>query len=121
LFHSEEFKQLVLNEISKYNCFLAFDAEGLAAHNKFRSIHGTPSLKIDTQLSRDCTEYAKVLANLGTLKHASGDFGENLAFKCGSNLDKYTGDIPVQAWLVNLLIDTIDFVKIVKYLLRNSI
>eukprot|EP00111_Clytia_hemisphaerica_P008261 TCONS_00024097-protein len=76
----------------------SFDAEGLAAHNKFRSIHGANALRIDTQLSRDCQEYAKVLAGLGTLKHASGDFGENLAFKCGSDLKDYPGEMPVIAW-----------------------
>ena len=79
----------------------AFDAEGLSAHNKFRTIHNAPPLKINTQLSRDCQDYAKVLADLGTLKHASGDFGENLAFKCGSDLKEYKGESPVIAWYVN--------------------
>ena len=39
---------------------------------------------------------------MGTLKHASGDFGENLAFKCGSDLKEYKGDMPAIAWYVTL-------------------
>ena len=60
-----------------------FDENGLKAHNKFRDIHGSTHMKIDSTLSRDAELYAKKLGKIGNLEHAQLDnIGENLAYGC---------------------------------------
>ena len=65
-----------------------FQQKGLAAHNKFREMHGTPAMTLNAKMSDEAEAYAKKLAKLGRLQHASsedrrGD-GENLAYACSS-------------------------------------
>ena len=63
-----------------------FEQLGLQAHNIFRKIHGTPPLKLNAKMSKEAADYAKVIANLGSLKHSeSTDDGENLAYACSSD------------------------------------
>ena len=65
-----------------------FQQIGLAAHNKLREIHGTPAMTLNAKMSDEAEEYAKKLAKLGRLEHASseerGGDGENLAYACSS-------------------------------------
>ena len=65
-----------------------FQQVGLAAHNKFREIHETPAMTLNAKMCDEAEAYAKTLAKLGKLQHASseerrGD-GENLAYSCSS-------------------------------------
>lgn len=64
-----------------------FQNGGLVAHNKLRQIHGTPPMKLNTQMCDEAEAYAKVLARKGTLKHAKTQDGENLAYACSSAPD----------------------------------
>ncbi|XP_060647015.1 Golgi-associated plant pathogenesis-related protein 1 isoform X2 [Drosophila nasuta] len=58
----------------------SFENEALDSHNKYRSKHGCPSLSLDSGLNSDCKSYAKELADLDTLKHSEGPYGENLCY-----------------------------------------
>ena len=85
-----------------------FAEMGLKAHNMFRKIHGTPDLKLDDEMNKDAQEYAKVLAKLGRLEHASQDArkgnGENLAFACTSEKSEMKAEQAVHNWWVKHLI-----------------
>ena len=43
-----------------------------------------PPLEVNSELSRECAAYAKVLVDKGMLKHSDTDDGENLAMGCSS-------------------------------------
>lgn len=79
-----------------------FAEMGLKAHNMFRKIHGTPDLKLDDEMNNDAQEYAKVLAKLGRLEHASQEArkgnGENLAFACTSEKSEMKAEQAVHNW-----------------------
>ena len=65
----------------------SFQKGGLAAHNKFRKIHGTSSMKLNKKMCDEAHAYAKVLAQKGSLQHADSKDGENLAYGCSSGPD----------------------------------
>ena len=80
--------------------------KGLQSHNMFRKIHNAPPMKLDNQMSKEAEEYAKKLADMGTLQHSSRDgrkgAGENLAMGCSSN-KAMTVEEAVKNWLVVFL------------------
>ena len=84
--------------------YLEFVEEALAAHNKLRTIHGTPPMTLDKTMSADAEAYATKLARLGVLKHAEpaerNNDGENLAYTCQSNDPGYKGQEPTARWWV---------------------
>ena len=59
----------------------------LLLHNKFRKIHGTPSMKLNSKMSEEAQAYAQVLLKKGrrNLRHSDSKDGENLAFDCNPN------------------------------------
>ena len=77
----------------------SFAENGLKAHNMFRKIHGAPEMKLDDKMSKEAEEYAKKLADMGTLQHADTDYGENLAMKCSSQKgEEMTAEEATKNW-----------------------
>ena len=77
----------------------SFAENGLKAHNMFRKIHGAPEMKLDEKMSKEAEEYAKKLADMGTLQHADTDYGENLAMKCSSEKgEEMTAEEATKNW-----------------------
>ena len=65
----------------------------------FRKIHGAPEMKLDEKMSKEAEEYAKKLADMGTLQHADTDYGENLAMKCSSEKgEEMTAEEATKNW-----------------------
>ena len=62
-----------------------FQKQCLNAHNTYRTQHGAPPLKWSAKLASDCEKWAKEIAKSNTLKHSSGDYGENLGFASGKH------------------------------------
>lgn len=78
-----------------------FQKSGLAAHNKFRKIHGTSALTLNQKMCREAEDYAKVLARKGGLQHASVKDGENLAYACsGGSGNGFNGAEATKNWFV---------------------
>ena len=76
-----------------------FAQNGLKAHNMFRKIHNAPAMKLDEKMSKEAEDYAKKLADMGTLQHAQTDYGENLAMKCSSQKeDQMTAEEATKNW-----------------------
>ena len=67
----------------KINYLGTFEGEGLAAHNKYRKIHEAKLMKLNSDMTKQATKYAKVLADEGSLHHSDSKDGENLASRCG--------------------------------------
>lgn len=64
-----------------------FQDEALSTINEFRKIHRSFNVTTSSELSRQATEYAKKIANMGSLQHdltavKNLDEGENLAMGC---------------------------------------
>ena len=77
----------------------SFSERGLKAHNMFRKIHSAPEMKLDEKMSKEAEDYAKKLADMGTLQHADTDYGENLAMKCSSQKeDEMTAEEATKNW-----------------------
>ncbi|XP_002012812.2 Golgi-associated plant pathogenesis-related protein 1 [Drosophila persimilis] len=56
-----------------------FPEDALARHNEHRKNHDCPDLKLDSDLSNECAEYAKTLAGKGKLEPTKLDgYTENL-------------------------------------------
>ena len=76
-----------------------FAQNGLKAHNMFRKIHNAPPMKLDEKMSKEAEDYAKKLADMGTLQHAQTDYGENLAMKCSSQKeDQMSAEEATKNW-----------------------
>lgn len=77
-----------------------FEQKGLVAHDAFRKIHGTESLTLNAQMSNEAAEYAKVLAQKGTLVHSKtgGKYGENLAMGCTSKSEEMSAEEATKNW-----------------------
>ena len=73
---------------------------GLRAHNEFRKIHRTPELVLDLTLSQEAEEYAKILAERGSLIHSKtgGKYGENLAMGCTSKKEEMSAEEATKHW-----------------------
>ncbi|XP_017130647.1 Golgi-associated plant pathogenesis-related protein 1-like [Drosophila elegans] len=60
------------------------EEDNLKEHNRLREKHGVPALTLDDSLSKDCAEYAQVLAEKGSLVHSPDGglkYGENLCLR----------------------------------------
>ena len=56
-------------------------------------------MKLDEKMSKEAEDYAKKLADMGTLQHAQTDYGENLAMKCSSQKeDEMTAEEATKNW-----------------------
>ena len=98
----------------------SFADKGLQAHNMFRKIHGSPSMKLDNQMSKDAEEYAKKLASMGTLQHSGREArkgaGENLAMKCSSRKeDLMTAEEATKNWLVIIINECLFFSSMLSF------
>jgi len=59
--------------------------ECLRVHNEKRALHkNTPPMTYDDNLAKDCKKYAQYLASINTMKHSSGNYGENLYYAWSS-------------------------------------
>ncbi|CAF1080630.1 unnamed protein product [Brachionus calyciflorus] len=68
-------------------CQIAFTNRVLAAHNKYRALHGAPNLVNDQSVTNTAQKYAEYLSSNNLFKHsAASGLGENLASMSGSNL-----------------------------------
>ncbi|KAH8313108.1 hypothetical protein KR067_000508, partial [Drosophila pandora] len=58
------------------------EEESLQEHNRLRSLHGCPALKLSASLSKGCAEYAQELAENEKFEHSDhqGKYGENLYY-----------------------------------------
>nr|QNH72478.1 toxin candidate TRINITY_DN3491_c0_g1_i1 [Ceriantheomorphe brasiliensis] len=72
-----------------------FEQNALAAHNKYRSRHDAPPMKLNAEMSASARAYAQKLARMGSLQHSRNGDGENLAMSCGRAL---TGKGATDMW-----------------------
>lgn len=67
----------------------SFQEEAFKKHNKYRNVHGVPTMKLNADMSRKAAEYAQKIADEGELNHASAEDrdndGENLSMGCDSD------------------------------------
>ena len=56
----------------------------LDSHNHYRRQHGAPPLKWSSKLASDAEKWAKQLAKQNKIQHATGEFGENIAYMSGN-------------------------------------
>ena len=77
-----------------------FEQKGLSAHNAFRKIHGVAAMVLDAQLSKEAAQYAKVIAQKGSLIHSKsgGRYGENLAMGCTSKNEEMSAEEATKNW-----------------------
>lgn len=77
-----------------------FTQKGLTAHNAFRKIHGTSPMTLDPKMSAEAEEYAKVIADKGSLVHSKtgGKYGENLAMGCTSKNEEMSAEEATKNW-----------------------
>ena len=67
-------------------CIRAFQEACIIEHNRYRSMHHSPALKVSVKLNIRSQSYAQHLARTKDFKHSPGNgFGENLA--ASSTLD----------------------------------
>lgn len=89
---------------SKFVSFadLPLNKQGLAAHNKYRATHSAPAMSLNCELSKQATEYAQKLADLGSLVQSGysdrPDQGENLALDCTSGTADGLANEAVTNW-----------------------
>ena len=61
----------------------------LNKHNEYRQVHGVPPMKLNALMSREAAEYARKIAQMGVLAHASAEDrdnqGENLSMGCDND------------------------------------
>lgn len=77
-----------------------FEKDFLEAHNKYRSFHGVPPLKLDRKLCNYSEEWAKILAAKNTLEHRKNNpYGENVFYMYSSDPNfALSGNTPVDKW-----------------------
>ncbi|XP_040899181.1 Golgi-associated plant pathogenesis-related protein 1-like isoform X2 [Toxotes jaculatrix] len=76
----------------------SFQQEFLATHNSYRAKHSTPPLKLNSELSAACQEWADHLLEIDSLDHSDTKDGENV-FTMSSSADfKLTGKEAVDSW-----------------------
>ena len=71
--------------------FIVFSQQelnGLAEHNLFRAIHGSPNMTLDREMCNAAARWAKHIAEQGSLVHSNDSQrpgqGENLSMGCSS-------------------------------------
>lgn len=61
--------------------------------NEIRAAHGLEALSVNEELSEGSHQWAQTLSATGTIKHAEGDFGENLHWMSeGAPMDEVMQD-----------------------------
>ena len=76
--------------------------EALDAHNRYRDIHDSPTMKLNPKLCQEAQAYAEELAKSGKFEHSKGlKDGENLAMKClGPAEEEPNGVFSTTLWCV---------------------
>lgn len=72
--------------------------KALKAHNAYRHLHESPSLRLDREMSEEATQYAKKIAKLGSLDHSKTEDGENIATVCRDKNELMTGPEASEIW-----------------------
>ncbi|XP_033096957.1 uncharacterized protein LOC117101177 [Anneissia japonica] len=76
-----------------------FQKEALESHNEYRSMHGTPKLKLADDLNKIAQAYAEELAKTDSFRHSKCDgIGENLAMHFSSKSTDYCGGEATKQW-----------------------
>ncbi|XP_022090873.1 Golgi-associated plant pathogenesis-related protein 1-like [Acanthaster planci] len=77
-----------------------FKRDAVKAHNRYRSMHGAPNIKLNGNISKYAQEWANKLAKEGQLQHRSEHkYGENIYYGADSRgLDELTGDKAVKSF-----------------------
>ena len=74
----------------------------LAEHNKYRYLHYSPSLSLDTQLNKEAQVYAAYVAKHGSVAHSSlatrPNTGESVAELCTKEGVLPTPEHVVKKW-----------------------
>ncbi|VDP67797.1 unnamed protein product [Echinostoma caproni] len=66
---------------NRESVFNSLNNDALAAHNRFRAMHGCPPLTLDSALSRSAQKWAEDLALNQCMRHSDQTtYGENLAY-----------------------------------------
>ena len=80
----------------------AFRRNGLDQHDRFRSVHGTPSLELNEVLNDEAQKYADVLADSAKLSYSDPKErpgqGENIAVRCSDDGSLLTAKEAVTYW-----------------------
>ncbi|KAG7270410.1 hypothetical protein CRUP_009131 [Coryphaenoides rupestris] len=76
----------------------AFQNEFLATHNTYRTMHQSPPLSMNGDLSKAAQQWADHLLALDKLEHSQGSYGENLFFSFSSAGIHLTGKEAVDSW-----------------------
>lgn len=97
---------LVLWSFSLYYC-VDFQKDVLDEHNKFREVHGIPSLKVDDTLTKKAEELAKKASASGNLTKPQP--GENTYMVCTSYNRAVTAKEAVEAWYDEVCNDGFSF------------
>ena len=65
------------------------EVNGLNEHNRFRGIHNAPPMTLDREMCDSAAQWAKYIAELGSLEHSTEDKrpnqGENLSMGCSTD------------------------------------
>lgn len=70
----------------------SFRKDALATHNKYRDLHGVPSLKMNDKLNDTAQKWADYLVNSRSFTHSEAkDYGENLCSHYSSASTEYSG------------------------------
>ncbi|CAJ0950811.1 unnamed protein product, partial [Ranitomeya imitator] len=104
---SKRFASLQLQE--KGIDIAQFEQDFLAAHNKYRKLHGSPPLQLSRDLCKSAQKWADHLLSIQTLQHSGSKLGENLYYKSSSKPKDLAGHEPVDSWYSE--IENYDFSK----------
>ncbi|XP_070690372.1 Golgi-associated plant pathogenesis-related protein 1-like [Pempheris klunzingeri] len=75
----------------------SFQQEFLATHNAYRAKHGTPPMKLNSEMTASAQKWADHLLETGQLQH-SDEKGENIFNTWSSATIKLTGKEAVDSW-----------------------
>ena len=82
-----------------------YNKKALAAHNKYRALHGVPPVEIDWDVALGAQQWADKMSADGEMKHSGGDerpgCGENLAMHSDEKLLKDT-DAATDMWYLEI-------------------
>ncbi|XP_071821096.1 uncharacterized protein [Apostichopus japonicus] len=77
----------------------SFRKDALATHNKYRDLHGVPSLKMNDKLNDTAQKWADYLVNSRSFTHSEAkDYGENLCSHYSSASTEYSGEEVTDYW-----------------------
>ncbi|KAM3910853.1 uncharacterized protein RB166_019653 isoform 2-T5 [Leptodactylus fuscus] len=75
-----------------------FEQDFVAAHNKYRALHGSPPLQLNRDLCSSAQKWADHLLSIRTLQHSNSKCGENLYYRSSSSPKDLAGNEPVDSW-----------------------